>query len=61
MQRKRSLGFAHHFRPTYAWANVGHPSIACEAAMTQTPKGLLDGAFLTQDSVLGYFQTSLRD
>jgi hypothetical protein len=39
MQRKRSLGCAHHFRPTYAGANVGHPSIASEAAMTQTPKG----------------------
>jgi hypothetical protein len=25
------------------------------------PTGLLDGAFLTQDYVLGYFQTSLRD
>jgi hypothetical protein len=23
---KRSLGFARHFRPTYAGANVGHPS-----------------------------------
>jgi hypothetical protein len=23
----RSLGFAHRFRPTYAMANVGHPSI----------------------------------
>jgi ubiquinone/menaquinone biosynthesis C-methylase UbiE len=27
MQRKRSLGCAHRFRPTYAWANVGHPSL----------------------------------
>jgi hypothetical protein len=25
------------------------------------PSGLPDGAFLTQDCVLGYFQTSLRD
>jgi hypothetical protein len=25
------------------------------------PSGLLDDAFLTQDYVLGYFQTSLRD
>jgi hypothetical protein len=24
--KKRSLGSAHHFRPTYALANVGHPS-----------------------------------
>jgi hypothetical protein len=22
------MGFAHHFRPTYALANVGHPSIS---------------------------------
>src|SRR5580698_5380620 len=26
MQRERSLGCAHRFRPTYALANVGHPS-----------------------------------
>jgi hypothetical protein len=26
MKRKRLLGFAHRFRPTYALANVGHPS-----------------------------------
>jgi hypothetical protein len=29
---KRSLGYAHRFRPTYAIANVGHPScslLAC--------------------------------
>jgi hypothetical protein len=26
IEEKRSLGFAHRFRPTYAWANVGHPS-----------------------------------
>ncbi len=36
MQRKRSLGCAHRFRPTYAGANVGHPSITFEAVMTQT-------------------------
>src|SRR3984885_12392154 len=28
--RKRPLGCAHHFRPTYAGANVGHPSIASD-------------------------------
>jgi hypothetical protein len=27
VQGKRSMGCAHHFRPTYALANVGHPSI----------------------------------
>jgi hypothetical protein len=32
MERKRSLGFAHRFRPTYAGANVGHPSISCGIA-----------------------------
>ena len=26
MEQKRSLGCAHRFRPTYAQANVGHPS-----------------------------------
>jgi hypothetical protein len=25
-EQKRLLGFAHRFRPTYALANVGHPS-----------------------------------
>jgi hypothetical protein len=39
-QRERSLGFAHLFRPTYAEANVGHPSIPSNAAMTQAPSGL---------------------
>jgi hypothetical protein len=39
MQRKQSLGCAHHFRPTYAGANVGHPSIASDAAKAQTPQG----------------------
>jgi hypothetical protein len=37
MQRERSLGCAHHFRPTYAWANVGHPSIPCCDVMKETP------------------------
>jgi hypothetical protein len=32
MQLKRWLGFAHLSRPTYAWANVGHPSIPFEGA-----------------------------
>jgi hypothetical protein len=32
--RKPSLGFATRFRPTYAQANVGHPSIASEAGTT---------------------------
>jgi hypothetical protein len=27
--KKLWLGFAHLFRPTYAWANVGHPSCPC--------------------------------
>jgi len=31
------------------------------AEFSAVPSGLLDGAFLTQDYVLGYFQTSLRD
>jgi hypothetical protein len=31
MKQKLSLGCAHHFRPTYAGANVGHPSLACKA------------------------------
>jgi hypothetical protein len=26
MEGKQSFGFAHRFRPTYAGANVGHPS-----------------------------------
>jgi hypothetical protein len=26
MEQKRSIGYAHRFRPTYAVANVGHPS-----------------------------------
>jgi hypothetical protein len=30
MQGKRSLGFAHLFRPRYAGANLGHPSIPSE-------------------------------
>jgi hypothetical protein len=30
----RWLGFAHRFRPTYALANVGHPSIAFQVATT---------------------------
>jgi hypothetical protein len=34
-ERKRSLGFAHHFRPTYALANVGHPSIPSDTVVTQ--------------------------
>jgi hypothetical protein len=42
MRRKRSLGCAHLFRPTYAGANVGHPSIASDAAMTQTPRARTD-------------------
>jgi hypothetical protein len=33
MQQKRSSGFAHHFRPTYAQANVGHPSIPSNNAV----------------------------
>jgi hypothetical protein len=44
------LGCAHHFRPTYAWANVGHPSITSEAAMTQAPNG-----------TVSLVQPSLRD
>jgi hypothetical protein len=48
--KKRSLGFAHLFRPRYAGANLGHPSIASEAAMTKTPKGRLKVA---QHVVLG--------
>jgi hypothetical protein len=32
IRRKRSLAFAHLCRPTYALANVGHPSIASDAA-----------------------------
>ena len=36
MQRKRSLGFAHRFRPTYAGANVGHPSLPSYVAMTHS-------------------------
>src|ERR1700722_12190703 len=39
MQGKRSLGCAHHFRPTYASTNVGQPSIP-DAAMIPTPTGL---------------------
>jgi hypothetical protein len=39
MQRERSLGCAHLFRPTYAWANVGHPSIPGCDAMPKTPLG----------------------
>jgi hypothetical protein len=31
------------------------------AESSAVPSGLLDDAFLTQDYVLGYFQTSLRD
>jgi hypothetical protein len=31
--QKRPLGYAHHFRPTYALANVGHPSIPFDLAM----------------------------
>jgi hypothetical protein len=34
MQRKAIVGLRHRFRPTYAKANVGHPSIASNAAMT---------------------------
>jgi hypothetical protein len=26
VEGKRSMGFAHHFRPRYAGANLGHPS-----------------------------------
>jgi hypothetical protein len=34
------VGFAHRFRPRYAWANLGHPSSSYWLlAMTQTPKG----------------------
>jgi len=29
IELKRSLGYAHRFRPSYAWANLGHPSIPC--------------------------------
>jgi hypothetical protein len=49
--QKRSLGCAHHFRPRYAVANVGHPSISSDSALTQTPAGLLDCAFVIQDYV----------
>jgi hypothetical protein len=31
------------------------------SGFSAVPSGLRDGAFLTQDCVLGYFQTSLRD
>ena len=31
------------------------------AEVSAVPSGLIDDAFLTQDYVLGYFQTSLRD
>jgi hypothetical protein len=34
------MGFAHHFGPTYALVNVGHPSIPSHDAMTQTYSGL---------------------
>jgi hypothetical protein len=34
MLRKRLLGCAHRFRPTYARANVGHPSISFEVVKT---------------------------
>ena len=27
IQREQSLGFAHLFRPRYAGANLGHPSV----------------------------------
>ena len=40
IQRRRLLGCAHRFRPTYALANVGHPSIPSDAGRTQTPPGL---------------------
>jgi thioredoxin 1 len=39
MEEERWLGFARRFRPTYALANVGHPSIPYGVARTQTPQG----------------------
>jgi hypothetical protein len=38
---KAVVGLRHHFRPTYALANVGHPSIPSDAATTQSPQGRL--------------------
>src|ERR1700723_2163687 len=39
MQRKRSLGCAHHVRPMYAGANMGHPSVASDVVMAETSAG----------------------
>ena len=40
MARKLLLGFAHLFRPTYALANVGHPSITGDLSLTWRFAGL---------------------
>jgi hypothetical protein len=37
------VGFAHRFSPTYAWADVGHPSISCCDAMKETPLAIESG------------------
>jgi hypothetical protein len=49
MERKRSMGCAPHFRPTYAEANVGHPSISYDAAMARDTKHQLYRGFGTHD------------
>jgi hypothetical protein len=48
------IGFARLFRPTYAGANMGHPSHS-QGDSLSPPR---DAA---QDFVLGHFQPSLRD
>jgi hypothetical protein len=45
IQRKRSLGCAHYFRPTYAEANVGHPSDSSNDAMTSEERGRCGAGF----------------
>jgi hypothetical protein len=53
------LQIAHWERRSARQSCEGRLSTGCE--FSAVPSGLLDGKFLTQDCVLGYFQPSLRD
>jgi hypothetical protein len=57
-QQKRWWGFAHLFRPTYAEANVGHPSSTCRISVEfsgAVPVGFLSSLDLVFQFPLQFF------
>jgi hypothetical protein len=53
---KRSKGFAHHLRPTYAGANVGHPSDSLQIPLVVSRRGV--GRAIIRRDDLRYYSWS---